>query len=149
MANLPKFSSASKQMKRMICQNVFHFSGNNGLEPRKIWRENMKSSIQLVCAVALIAMLLSGCRTRARNNTTTNMTTQPTTTPTTTVTTMPETQMTTQPTTNTTGNTTTPTTTAGTDNTDTNTARSNTTPNARSGMNGQTGSSVIPGGTIN
>ena len=107
----------------------------------------MKSTIQLVCAVALIAMLLSGCRTRARNNT---MTT-PTTTPTTTVTTMPETQATTQattqPTTNTTVGTTAPTTITGDDSTDTNAGRSITTPNAGSGTNGQLGTSVMPGGT--
>lgn len=106
----------------------------------------MKATTQLICAVALIAMLLSGCRTRARDNTTTNMTTQPTTN-TTMTTTMPETTAATQPTTNTTVGTTAPTTITGDDSTDTNAGRSITTPNAGSGTNGQLGTSVIPGGT--
>lgn len=110
----------------------------------------MKATTQLICAVALIAMLLSGCRTRARDNTTTNMTTQPTTsttTNTTMTTTMPETMAATQPATNTTVSTTAPTTITGDDSTDTNAGRSITTPNAGSGTNGQLGTSVMPGGT--
>ena len=55
----------------------------------------MKSTIQMLCAAALLALLLSGCRT----NNTTNPTTEMTTVPVTTETTMPETQPTTLPTT--------------------------------------------------
>lgn len=55
----------------------------------------MKSTIQMLCAAALLALLLSGCRT----NNTTNPTTETTTVPVTTETTMPETQPTTLPTT--------------------------------------------------
>lgn len=55
----------------------------------------MKSTIQMLCAAALLALLLSGCRT----NNTANPTTEMTTVPVTTETTMPETQPTTLPTT--------------------------------------------------
>lgn len=55
----------------------------------------MKSTFQMLCAAALLALLLSGCRT----NNTTNPTTEMTTVPVTTETTMPETQPTTLPTT--------------------------------------------------
>lgn len=55
----------------------------------------MKSTIQMLCAAALLALLLSGCRT----NNTTNPTTEMTTVPVITETTMPETQPTTLPTT--------------------------------------------------
>lgn len=113
----------------------------------------MKSTIQMVCAVALIAMLLSGCRTSARSNTPTNGTSAPTTMPTTAVTTQPTTQMTTQPTTSTatTNTTSAATTTTGadeTDGTDDNANQSRTTPNSRSGMTGQNGTSVVPGGSV-
>lgn len=132
----------------MIWQNDFGAKGNTEHETRKIWRENMKSTVQLVCAVALIAALLSGCRTRARNNTATNMTTQPTTMPTTAMTTMPETQVTTQPTTNTTTATTATTNpnnaATGDDIIGENASRAN--PNARGGMTGQNGTGVAPGG---
>ena len=108
----------------------------------------MKSTVQLVCAVALIAVLLSGCRTRARNNTATNMTTQPTTMPTTAMTTIPETQVTTQPTTNTTTATTATTNpnnaATGDDIIGENASRAN--PNARGGMTEQNGTGVAPGG---
>lgn len=55
----------------------------------------MKSTIQMLCAAALLALLLSGCRTNNATNPTTEMTTVPVTTETT----MPETQPTTLPTT--------------------------------------------------
>ena len=55
----------------------------------------MKATIQLVGAAALLALLLSGCR----SNSTTAPTTMPTTVPTTTPTTMPTTEATTAPTT--------------------------------------------------
>ncbi|MGM9604536.1 MAG: hypothetical protein ACI3XG_05680 [Faecousia sp.] len=106
----------------------------------------MKSTIQMVCAVALIAMLLSGCRTRARNNTTTNATTLPTTMTTTAVTTFPETQMTTQPATNNTTSTNT-TTTTGTNATEGNANQTDATPNSRSGVTGQDATTVVPGST--
>ncbi len=56
----------------------------------------MKAMIQTVCAAALLALLLSGCRA---NPTNANATTETTTMPTAAETTMPETQPTTQPTT--------------------------------------------------
>lgn len=55
----------------------------------------MKSTIQMLCAAALLALLLSGCRTNNATNPATEMTTVPVTTETT----MPETQPTTLPTT--------------------------------------------------
>lgn len=55
----------------------------------------MKSTIQMLCAAALLALLLSGCRTNNATNPTTEMTTVPVTTETT----MPETQPTPLPTT--------------------------------------------------
>lgn len=106
----------------------------------------MKSTIQAVFAVALIAMLLSGCRTRSRSNTPTNATTMPTTTPTTAVTTLPETQATTQPiTTAPTTNVTTETTTGNELNPTDQADMQNTTPNSRSGMTGQTSTAAAPG----
>lgn len=56
----------------------------------------MKATIQMLCAAALLVLLLSGCRS---NMTSTNSTTEMTTVPVTTETTMPETQPTTVPTT--------------------------------------------------
>ena len=56
----------------------------------------MKSAIQTICAAALIALLLSGCRSNTANTATTIPTTMPTTAPTTAPTTPPTTQPTTQ-----------------------------------------------------
>lgn len=101
----------------------------------------MKATIQLVGAAALLALLLSGCR----SNSTTAPTTMPTTAPTTTPTTMPTTESTTvpttQPTTQPTDAATAPT--GGEDAPDTDgMGRAVTTPDSRSGLAGSDG--MIP-----
>lgn len=102
----------------------------------------MKATIQLVGAAALLALLLSGCRSNSTATPTTTPTTAPTTAPTTMPTTEPTTAPTTQPTTQ-------PTTDAATAPTGGEAApdgdgmgRTATTPDSRSGLAGPNG--MIP-----
>lgn len=101
----------------------------------------MKSTIQMVCAAALIALLLGGCRANTANTPTTQPTTAPTATPTTAPTTAPTTQPTTQATTQPTEDTTTiPE--AGVNGRSGGAATTSTIPDAQSGLAGEDG--MIP-----